>query len=272
MMLLLSTPGLGDDRAYIVGGGAQFDSADGIAGSAFGSFETGEKTWLSASLGRTNVELPRRQTARTWYGDVGIDHHFDPLGLRLGVAYWGDNDFFDSLDLRGSLYVRGDRGSLSVDMEHRAFELDVPPIFDRPRRDVTFNALGAGLTARYSATEDLDFKASFMSYDYDVELALDASSRLLSLLTISRLSLLSTLIDWRVSAGIGRDFGASRLEFDVARWQGAIDGSDNVSATVGFVTPVGNRADVELRLGFDDSDLYGDVTVLSVFVYFYGLL
>ncbi|MEO1204100.1 MAG: hypothetical protein AAFX10_15460 [Pseudomonadota bacterium] len=260
-----------EERAYVIGGGAQFDSADGVAGSAFGSTELSAQTWLTGSLGRTNVELPRRQTAKTWYADVGVDHHFNPAGIRAGLAYWGDSDFFDSIDVRGSFYVRSDWGSLSFDTEHRSFELDIPAFLDRPARDVNFHAFGAGLSSRFDIAEDLDIKASFMSYDYDVDLSIDDSGRLSNLLTISRLSLLSSLIDWRVSAGIGKDIGQSRLEFDIARWRGSIDGSDNLSLTAGFVTPASDRTDVEIRLGFDDSDLYGEVTVLSLFVYFYGL-
>ena len=109
-----------------------------------------------------------------------------------------------------------------------------------------------------------------MKYDYDVPLRLDASDRLVSILSISRLSLLSSLIDWRVSAGIAKDIGTTQLSFDVARWRGSIDGSDNRSATIGVTTPLSERTDIEVRLGFDSSDLYGDVTVLTVLFYFYG--
>ena len=256
--------------AYVLGGGLQLDSADGVALSALGSFELGEKTWLSSSLGRTDVELPRGLEANTWYGDLGIDHQFDPVGVRLGLAYWGDSDFFDSLDVRGALYVRGDRGSLSLDVEHRDFELDLPQTDFRPARDVRFDAVGAGLSARYSLAPRFDLRVSGMSYEYDLPFNPVASGRLLDLLSVSRLSLLSSLIDWRVAGGVGIDFGLRRLEFDLASWQGAIDQSENVSATIGFLTPVSDRTDIELRLGFDDSDLYGEVTVLSLFVYFYG--
>ena len=270
LVVLAGATAAADERGYFLGAGIDVDSADGIAGSALASVELGEKTWLSASVARTNVELPRSLEAKTWYADLGIDHQFDPVGIRLGIAYWGDNDFFDSLDIRGSIYVRGERGSLSLDLESRDFELDIPPIFDRPARDVGFGAAGLGLSMRYGITENVDLIASGMSYDYDVPVRAEDSDRLLSLLSISRLSLLSSLIDWRASAGIGIDIGASRLTFDVAGWQGAVDGSDNASATIGFLTPLSLRTDIEVRLGIDDSDLYGDVTVLSVYLYFYG--
>jgi len=270
MLLLVVGLPAAAQTSYLLGGSVEFDSADGVAASALASVALTDRTWLSASLARTDVELPRGLEAKTWYADLGLDHYFEPLGVRLGAAYWGDNDFFDSLDLRGSLYVRGERGSLSLDLEHRDFELDLPATDLRPERDVGFGAVGAGLSLRYGLTADVDVVASGMTYDYDVPLRIAESDRLLSLLSISRLSLLSSLIDWRASVGMGVDFGLSRLEFDVAKWRGSIDGSDNLSATVGFLTPATDRTDVELRIGFDDSDLYGEVTILSLFVYFYG--
>jgi len=60
------------------------------------------------------------------------------------------------------------------------------------------------------------------------------------------------------------------LQLDVAKWRGAFDASDSRSATISFLTPMTDRTDIEISLGYDDSDLYGDVVVLSVFLYFYG--
>ena len=89
-------------------------------------------------------------------------------------------------------------------------------------------------------------------------------------MSISRLSLLSSLIDWQVGAGVGVDFGLKRWQFDFARWRGSIDGGENHSATIRFLTPMTERTDIEIGLGYDSSELYGDVVVASLFVYFYG--
>jgi hypothetical protein len=101
-------------------------------------------------------------------------------------------------------------------------------------------------------------------------LRIEDTDRVVRLLSISRLSLLSSLIDWRVSAGIGVNFGLQRWQLDVAKWRGAIDGGDNRSVTITFLTPMTDRTDIEISLGYDDSDLYGEVTVLNLFLYFYG--
>jgi hypothetical protein len=34
--------------------------------------------------------------------------------------------------------------------------------------------------------------------------------------------------------------------------------------------PMTDRTDIELGVGYDDSELYGDVTFLSVYLFFYG--
>ena len=37
-----------------------------------------------------------------------------------------------------------------------------------------------------------------------------------------------------------------------------------------FLVPIGRRNDIEFELGFDESENYGEVTVFSVLLYFYG--
>ncbi|MDJ0911422.1 MAG: hypothetical protein QNI99_19715, partial [Woeseiaceae bacterium] len=113
-------------------------------------------------------------------------------------------------------------------------------------------------------------RASGMSYEYDIDLDVGETDRVVDLLSVSRLSLLSSLIDWRASVGVDVDFGLSRLSFDISRWQGAIDDGDNYGATISYLAPVSRRTDVEISVGYDDSDLFGDVTIVSFFVYFYG--
>jgi hypothetical protein len=40
--------------------------------------------------------------------------------------------------------------------------------------------------------------------------------------------------------------------------------------TLRLLTPLSEKTDIEFGLGYDDSDLYGDVTFFSVYLYFYG--
>ena len=268
-LLLLSTNAwaAGD---YVIAGGVQADSADGIAGVVLGDLAVGEKTWLSAGIARSSVELPVRDELETWYGDVGLDHFFDPAGVRLGLAYWGDNSVLGSTDARASLYVRGSSGSLSFDYEFRDLELELPEFDFIRRRQVNFDANGFGLGARVDLSDRVDVRFKGMSYDYSVNLRLDPNRDIVNLISVTRLSLLNTLVDYRASLSLGIDFGLRRLEFEAAQWEGAVEGSTTNSYSVRMLLPIGRRNDIEFELGFDESENYGEVTVFSVLLYFYG--
>ena len=268
-LLLLSTNAWAAGE-YVIAGGVQADSADGIAGVVLGDLAVGEKTWLSAGIARSSVELPVRDELETWYGDVGLDHYFDPAGVRLGLAYWGDNSVLDSTDARAALYVRGSSGSLSFDYEFRDLELELPEFDFIRRRQVNFDANGFGLGARVDLSDRVDVRFKGMSYDYSVNLRLDPNRDIVNLISVTRLSLLNTLVDYRASLSLGIDFGLRRLEFEAAQWEGAVEGSTTNSYSVRMLLPIGRRNDIEFELGFDESENYGEVTVFSVLLYFYG--
>jgi hypothetical protein len=259
-----------DPGDFVLGGGFSADDTGGLAIVAIGDVEVFERTWLTGSVGRTSVDLQDALGLETWYSDIGLDHFFDPAGIRLGAAYWGDSDILDSVDVSASLYTRNDGGSISADFVHRDFELDLPPLDFLPRQQIPFSANGFGLSGRIDATDNVDLRIAGMSFEYDVDLRSEQAARLIRLLSVSRLSLLSSLIDWRVSAGVGVDVGLRRWQFDVAKWRGAIDGGDNQSATITFVTPMTDRTDIEFSVGYDQSELYGDVAIFNVFFFFFG--
>lgn len=199
-----------------------------------------------------------------------MDHFFDPAGVRLGLAYWGDDNVLDSTDARASLYFSGRRGSLSFDYEFRDFELQLPEFDFLRRRRVNFDANGFGLGARLDLSERVDIRFRGMGYDYSVNLRLDPNREIVNLISVTRLSLINTLVDYRASIGLGIDFDLRRLEFEAAQWEGAVAGSRTNSYSVRFITPIADRNDIEFGLGYDDSENYGEVTVFSVFLYFYG--
>ena len=73
ILLLLAGPTWAVE-GYIVGGGLESDSADGIAVSFIGQLKIADETWLSATLAKSTAELPRDLSLDTVFGDVGIDH------------------------------------------------------------------------------------------------------------------------------------------------------------------------------------------------------
>ncbi len=267
--LLLASQALATE-GHIIGAGFESDSADGLAVSAIGQLGLTEKTWLSAAIARNMADLPLRDDLDTWYGDLGLDHSWDPVGIRAGIAYWGDNDTLDSTDYRASLYWRTKSFSIAGDYEFRDFSFQFPATDTFPGRRAGFEASGVGLTTRFDVTDSVSVGLSGMDYDYDVNLRLDSNQVLLQLLSFSRLSLINSLIDYRAYATLGLDVGRSRWQLDVGTWKGEVDGGNTQSATLRFLNPLGGKTDMEFSLGIDDSELYGNVTFFSVFMYFYG--
>ncbi|NCF15664.1 MAG: hypothetical protein GWP62_10175 [Gammaproteobacteria bacterium] len=268
-LLLLASNALAAE-GYILGFGIEGDSADGLAVSAIGDLALTETTWLTGSIGKSKLDLPRRQTLETLFADLGLDHWFKPVGIRVGAAYWGDSDLLDSVDWRGSLYWRGDSAIISVDYEYRDFTFELPRLGDFPGRTATFDAHGIGLSGRFPVSESVSLGFYGIDYEYSVDLTTDRNQAILQLLSFSRLSLINSLVDYSAGASFGVDAGRQRWLFDLATWKGEVDGSVTNSATIRLMTPLGDKSDIEFGLGVDNSELYGTVTFLSVYLFFYG--
>jgi hypothetical protein len=268
-LILLAGPAWALD-GYIVGGGVEADSADGLAAAVFADIGVSEKTRLFATLGKSSVELGREIDLETSYGDIGLDHWFDPVGVRMQVAYWGDNDFLDSIDWRGGLYWRNDRITLSGDLEYRDFEFNIFGNDAVPGRNVRFHAEGAGLSARFQLNDALSLNVMGIDYRYNVDLNRGGNRDIMDFLSVSRLSLINSLIDYRAGAGLGLDIGEQRWDLDYRTWKAEVDGSITHSATLNLITPIGRRADIQFGLGVDDSDTYGSITFFTVQLFFYG--
>ena len=71
-------------EGFIVGGGVEADSADGVAVSGIIDIGLTEKTWLTGAIARNSVDVQSGLSIDTWYGDVSLDHWFDPVGVRGG--------------------------------------------------------------------------------------------------------------------------------------------------------------------------------------------
>ena len=257
-------------EGYILGVGLEGDSAEGLALTAIGDVALTGNTWLTGSLAKSKLDLPERQTLETLYADLGLDHWFDPAGIRLGAAYWGDSDLLDSVDWRGSLYWRGDRASIAIDYEFRDFTFELPPFGVFPGRTARFDAQGIGLSGRLDLSDNVGLSYYGINYEYSIDLGTDRNQAILQLLSFSRLSLINSLVDYSAGAALGVDVGSQRWLFELATWKGEVDSSVTNSATIRLMTLLGDKSDVEFGLGVDNSELYGTVTFLSVYLYFYG--
>ena len=268
-LLLLVLFARGAAAEHVVGLGADFDSDDGRAFSALGSIAVANNSWLSGGAsyrasraGQTDVE--------TVYFDGSFDHHFDPVGVRIGAAYWGDSDILDSNDLTASLYWKNDAGSLSLDYERRAFDLTFRSQSTGETRTVEFDADGVGLAARLKLGDNVSIYANGMSYDYSRDISLQPNADVVRLFASSRLSMTNSLLDRRISGGIEFDIGLRVLDFQASSWRTAVFGDQVDSIGVGLLTPINDSSDLELRLSSDNVDTFGRATLFSVFVYLYG--
>jgi hypothetical protein len=256
-------------KGVVVGFGVAGDSADGRAYSLFADIGITDKTWMSGTISRSQTNNDAFNLDAK-FADLSLDHFFDPIGVSLGGSYWGDDGLLDSHDGHVSIYVRNKKGSIAAVFERREFDLTIS--FDRfaESRLVEFSANGYGLTGRWQASERTSLYASGMVYEYSRDIALQPDSDRLRFLSLSRFSLINSLLDNRLSGGVEFKFGLRRLDFRYSSWETAVVQGRVNSLGMGFLTPLGNWADMEFRLAYDDSEDFGSATVLSVFLYLYS--
>lgn len=255
-------------EGYVLGFGAEGDSADGRAITAFGDFSIGEKAWFSVTASGAETKGILRDN-NTLFADIGIDYWWQPFGVKLGGSYWGDADILDSRDARASIYLRGAAGSISADYEKRNFEFDLQSDLLRGRT-VKFDADGIGFNTRLALGDNVNAYLGGMYYDYSRNLRIQQDIDVLAFLSRSRLSMINSLIDDRMNAGVDFKFGLRSIDVTAGKWQTAIDGSTVNSYSIGFLTPIGDRTDAEFRVSFDDSKTYGRATAVSVYLYYFG--
>lgn len=253
----------------MIGGGGEADTAGGRALSVFADLGIGEKTWLTGALA-TTLTGGAFGGLDTIYVDGGIDHWFGPLGVRLGAAYWGDDEILDSADLRGAAYFRNDAFSLALNLERRDFDFTFAPLPLADTRTVEFSANGFGLTTRLRMGKAADLYAGGMRYDFSRDINLQPRIELLNILSTSRLSLMNSLIDYRYNAGVEFHFGLQSIDFRFETWQTAVDQGLVRSIATGLLTPVGERTDMEFRLAYDDSENFGRTVSFAVYLYYFG--
>ena len=110
-----------------------------------------------------------------------------------------------------------------------------------------------------------------MVYEYSRDIRLQENIDNLRFLSTSRLSLMNSLIDYRVSGGMDFQFGSKIFDLTLSTWQTALDGGRVNSIAVGFTAPSGIASDLDLRLAYDDSQNYGSTVAFAVSFYFFGI-
>lgn len=265
LLLLSSAAGA---EGYVLGLGVEGDSTDGRLVSAFADIGAGDNTWVSVSgsLAETRGIIRDNDTV---LAALGVDHALGAFGVRAGAGYWGNADILDSRDLNAAVYLRGDAGSISLDYRKRWFEFDLQSDALRGRT-ARFTADGIGLTSRLGLGGRASVFFGGMWYDYSRNLRIQPDIDLLTFISQSRLSMINNLIDYQYSGGIEVEFGLRSVDLSVGQWQTAIDGSRIESYSIGFLTPLADRLDVELRYAIDESASYGRTNALALYFYYFG--
>jgi hypothetical protein len=255
---------------YVLGITGEADTADGRAIGGFVDYGFTEETWLSAALSHSET-VGVLGGLKTVYGDVSLEHSFGLAGVRAGAAYWGDNDLLDSVDLRGSVFFRGENATFSVDYERRDFDFVFQSLLDPDIfRTTEFTADGIGAAASLRTGSKSRLYASGMSYDYSRDLRVQPDTDLLRFFSSSRLGLMNSLIDYRISGGIEFRIDQRTLDFTLSSWRTAIDGGQVNSFAIGFVTPSGPASDVEFRIAYDESENFGNTFSMAISFYYFG--
>lgn len=255
-------------EGFILGAGVEGDSADGRAYTAFSDFSLGEKTWLSLTAAKVDTQGIISNND-TMLGTAGLDFWLNPIGIRIGAAYWGNSNILDSRDLNSSVYVRGDAGSLSLDYQRRNFEFDLQSDLLRGRT-AKFSANGWGISSRLAMGDSVSFFLGGMAYEYSRNLRIQQDIDVLTFISRSRLSMINNLLDHRFNVGMEFSYGLRSIDVTAGQWQTATDGSTVDSYSIGFLTPLTDRLDAEFRLSYDESDAYGETTAFSVYLYYFG--
>lgn len=269
LLLFASAPALAAD-GYMIGGGAESDSDDGLSAALIGGVGLSPDTWLSAGLAKSSVDLLSGRKLDTLYADVELDHFFDPVGVRVGAAYWGDSDVLESNDWRASIYYRNDVAALSLEYEFRDFDFIIPGTDFFAGRRVMFDADGFGASARINTSENTSLRLRGIKYDYSIPFRPVENVDAARLLSVTRLSLINTLVDHRASVSLSIDRGLKNWDIELSTWESILDRSRTRSLTVRYLMPMTDRTDIELGVGYDDSELFGGVTFFSLYLFFYG--
>ena len=133
-----------------------------------------------------------------------------------------------------------------------------------------FHADDLGMTARLNLSDSFVLRVNGIGYDYSRDIRIQPDIDILRFFSASRLSLVNSLLDYRVSAGLEYRFGMRSVDLTFGNWRTAVDQTDVDSITVGFLTPMTTRTDIEFRFSFDDSERWGRTTALTVYLYYFG--
>jgi hypothetical protein len=270
----------------------QYDEAGAYSLSAGLDHAFSDATWASLTAGFVDsTEGPIDLS--TYRAGVGLDHYFDPAGLAVDVEYWGDSDTIETLTVDGELYFRTENARFGVTAAYRDIDIkyEVPALLvNLVDSSQSFASTAIGASLRYSRqAASVYARATVWSYDEAVGEVLtnvDLSrvppalrpaiqqrlTRVVAAvrsLSSSSLTLANSLLAHAATVGFDYRFGEQTLNFEAGHDRGEVDDLDVTTLSTGWLFPVGDAVDVEVRLGVSDADTFGSSVFggISLFVY-----
>lgn len=264
--------GTADAVEWIVGMSAQLDDESNDSFLAMFDLGLSEATWVSFAAGQSHSPAAAADvTADTL--EIGVDHRFGLVGVSLLAERWGDSGNLVSADWRGSIYLATERFRLGLEREHRDIDIyfTVTDLLGRTDlRMAGLNADGTGLTFRVGIAERLQLYGSWIGYDYSRNVSLLPRVASLNFLSTSALTLANSFVDDAATLGIEWTIGERLLNLSVARDESAIDGATFGSIDAAYLFPVGRRMDVEINVGYGDSELIDSGVYGGILLLIYG--
>ncbi|MEL6868848.1 MAG: hypothetical protein AAFO81_03520 [Pseudomonadota bacterium] len=274
LLWLWCAAALADDRGYALGAGVAVDDGDGVSVSVLADYSFNDAASVFANFASTQAAaLPDDITTRDW--SVGARYDFGPLGFDISGGQSGDPDDFDAEDLSLGVFHRGARWSGSLRYLQR--DIDVVLRTELLRNAVEFvaplEATGWRGNIAYRTEKRWRWSVTARRFDYDRDLSVLGGRFITRRISPTSLTLASALLDDSISAGLEIPLANSRaINLQLGRDTLAGELGEIRNASVGWLTPLGKRGDLDLSVGVSDgNDALGQTTIFFSALYlFYG--
>lgn len=271
---LCSTALADDGSGYAIGIGVAADDGNGTTASLIGNLLVNDELSLFASYATTGADGdPDNIQTRDW--EIGGSYDFGAIGIDVYGGQTGDPDDFDAADLSYGIFHTNERWNLSA----RYLTRDIDAILRTPGLDnvdavtVPLEATGWRVAIGYRTNNKFRISASSRWYDYDRDLSVLGNRFVVLRLSPTSLTLATSLLDRSDSVGFEWPLTGQRaIELRASRDQLAGDLGRASTFSAGFITPVGQRGDLDISVGVSrgEAGIEGDTVFLSLFYLFYG--
>ncbi len=257
----------------VVSGGVQSDDAGGVGTYLGLDYGLTEKDWLTLTASYTESADELADITTRFVG-ASLDHDFGRISVTGGMEYWGDPDEIDSIDLKASVSFEAGSWRITAFGERRNVNvtfrfINVLGVLVDRTEDLDVNGLGGRL--RYRGEGPWSFHLSHTDYEYSRDPRLLNFLFRFRLLSASALTIANGFFERSSSTGVEYAFTDANtyLFFNFNHDKGAVDQLETNTYSLGVVTPVADRWDIEVRAGITEADDLDDSFFGGIGFYFY---